>query len=185
MLPAAEGGTDDINNAIPLCFECHAEVHAHNDKHPRGRKFRPSELKLHKEHWLNFCDQNAGALASAPADASVGPLQGLLDEIEFNQTVASRVSPAQLGCPFAIEQFRRALNAGALSMLSDVVRDVVNSVYVDVGLANHFLAASQQHPPGSNAYNTAMAEAQRAIASAADPLRNARYLLQQAIEGKT
>src|SRR5580765_7384825 len=48
MLPRAQGGPDDIDNAIPLCFECHAEVHAYNDKHPRGRKFKPSELRLHK-----------------------------------------------------------------------------------------------------------------------------------------
>jgi 5-methylcytosine-specific restriction endonuclease McrA len=25
MIPEGEGGSNDIDNAIPLCFECHAE----------------------------------------------------------------------------------------------------------------------------------------------------------------
>ena len=27
ILPQSEGGTDDVENAIPVCFECHAEIH--------------------------------------------------------------------------------------------------------------------------------------------------------------
>jgi hypothetical protein len=38
MTPAGEGGSDEIENAIPVCFECHAEIHSYNDKHPRGRR---------------------------------------------------------------------------------------------------------------------------------------------------
>jgi hypothetical protein len=45
IVPAAEGGSDTIDNAIPVCFECHAEIHSYNDKHPRGRKFLPDELR--------------------------------------------------------------------------------------------------------------------------------------------
>ena len=80
MIPKSEAGPDTIENAIPVCFECHAEIHAYNDKHPRGRKFRPSELKLHKKQWLKVCRENPRALAEMPADASVGPLQAVLDE---------------------------------------------------------------------------------------------------------
>jgi hypothetical protein len=32
-----------------VCFECHPEIHSYNDKHPRGRKFLPEELQLHKK----------------------------------------------------------------------------------------------------------------------------------------
>ena len=39
--PKEQGGDDSIENAIPVCFECHAEIHSYNDKHPRGRKFLP------------------------------------------------------------------------------------------------------------------------------------------------
>jgi 5-methylcytosine-specific restriction endonuclease McrA len=49
IVPSDEGGGDEIQNAIPVCFECHAEIHSYNDRHPRGRKFQPNELRGHKE----------------------------------------------------------------------------------------------------------------------------------------
>lgn len=43
-----EGG-NDIDNAIPLCFDCHARIGRYNEKHPRGTKYRPKELKKLRE----------------------------------------------------------------------------------------------------------------------------------------
>ncbi len=184
MQPKAEGGPDDIVNAIPLCFECHAEVHAYNDKHPRGRKFQPSELKIHKEQWLAFCDKNPASLATLPVDIGVGPLQALIDEIDFNLAVASRRDASKIGCPFSDEQFRRAMHAGAISVLQDFVKEVINDVYAEVGRANHFLATSQHHPPGGNAYNTALNEAQSVIMSLGGKLSVARDQLLRALAGE-
>ncbi len=45
IVPSAADGPSDVANAIPVCFECHAEIHSYNDQHPRGRKFRPDELR--------------------------------------------------------------------------------------------------------------------------------------------
>jgi hypothetical protein len=39
--PRAEDGSDDIDNAIPVCFECHTGIHLYNNDHPHGRKYRP------------------------------------------------------------------------------------------------------------------------------------------------
>lgn len=89
IVPKAEGGTDDIENAIAVCFECHAEIHAYNDKHPRGRKFSADELHHHKEQWLKICREMPGVLvASQASDREVGPIQALIDELEFNCVVA-------------------------------------------------------------------------------------------------
>lgn len=174
MVPKADGGPDDIENAIPLCFECHAEVHAYNDKHPRGRKFQPSELKLHKQQWLAFCDSSPGALAQMSTDASVGPLQALLDELDFNLEVAARVSAEALGCPFMNEQFRRAIQTGALALLADEMKAALHKAYADIGRANQFLLNTQHHPIGSNAYNTALNEAQQVVMKAPAAMREAR-----------
>lgn len=54
IVPRSRGGTDDADNGIPLCFDCHAEVETYNDTHPRGRKFRPGELKRHREEWFRL-----------------------------------------------------------------------------------------------------------------------------------
>src|SRR5688572_16165988 len=79
IVPGAEQGGDEIENAIPVCFDCHAEIHTYNPQHPRGRKFTPSELRLHKKAWIALCQSRmASSVATSPVDrAPVGPLQAL------------------------------------------------------------------------------------------------------------
>lgn len=45
IVPEAEGGANDADNGIPLCFDCHQEVGGYNVAHPRGNKFTPGELR--------------------------------------------------------------------------------------------------------------------------------------------
>ena len=40
---------NDIDNAIPLCYDCHAKIGHYNSEHPRGNKYRPKELKARRE----------------------------------------------------------------------------------------------------------------------------------------
>jgi hypothetical protein len=47
--PEASGGRSTEDNAIPLCFECHALVHHYADSGPIGTKFKPSELKKRRD----------------------------------------------------------------------------------------------------------------------------------------
>jgi hypothetical protein len=49
LVPEGSGGSDDIDNAIPLCFDCHSEVTRYNDAHPRGNKYKIEELKARRE----------------------------------------------------------------------------------------------------------------------------------------
>lgn len=39
----------DLENAIPLCFDCHAAVGHYNRQHPRGRKYSIPELKARRD----------------------------------------------------------------------------------------------------------------------------------------
>ena len=52
--PRAEGGSDELDNCIPLCFECHAEVGSYNPNHPKGKKYTESELKGHRDRWYEL-----------------------------------------------------------------------------------------------------------------------------------
>ncbi len=45
-----ERNSSDIDNAIPLCFDCHASVGYYNTKHPRGKKYSIKELKARRDH---------------------------------------------------------------------------------------------------------------------------------------
>jgi len=58
IVPRSEGGEDTFENAIALCFDCHAEIGAYNPKHPKGRKFSPSELRRHRDQWLKLCSRD-------------------------------------------------------------------------------------------------------------------------------
>ena len=47
--PESEGGSGDIDNAIPLCFDCHSEVMRYDEKHPKGTKYKVDELRARRE----------------------------------------------------------------------------------------------------------------------------------------
>ena len=49
LVQESEGGGDDIDNAIPLCFDCHSEVMRYNEQHPRGTKYKVEELRVRRE----------------------------------------------------------------------------------------------------------------------------------------
>jgi hypothetical protein len=42
-------GKADIDNAIPVCFDCHGAIGRYDDKHPIGSKYKIEELKQRRE----------------------------------------------------------------------------------------------------------------------------------------
>lgn len=145
MKPQAEGGGDEIDNAIPLCFDCHAEVHAYNPNHPRGRKFTASELKAHRDQWLAICASRPEVFTEPARDADVGPIQALVDELEFNRYLAAGVAAAtQIPPRYLTDQFRRAVAAGSISMLRDEIKATVLRAYADVEVGNSALRFSER-----------------------------------------
>ena len=61
IIPRSEGGKDDQDNAIVLCFDCHANAGHYNPKHPKGARFSPDELRRHRD---NLHDQvRSGSIA--------------------------------------------------------------------------------------------------------------------------
>jgi hypothetical protein len=140
----ADGGDDSIANAIPVCFDCHAEIHSYNDKHPRGRKFTPEELVKHKQQWLQLCSERPADafLRSRDSDRQVGPLQALVDEIEYNLAVARYTASGTAGAPFRDEQFSRAIGVGSIALLASDLKSAIIDAYAAVGRANTISAAA-------------------------------------------
>ncbi len=54
---AADGGKDTFENAIPLCFDCHANAGHYNDRHPKGIKYTSSELQAHRDNWYKIVQE--------------------------------------------------------------------------------------------------------------------------------
>jgi hypothetical protein len=163
--PVGDDGPDTIANAIPVCFECHAEIQLYNDRHPRGRKFRPDELLLHKEQWLRICRETPGVLLTPSRAQDAGPIQALLDELEFNVVLAERTDPHTIGAHFLVGQFERAIEEGAFSLLSDSVRSGIAAAYATLMRANTLLTTLASTELGTISWRHALAEAQRTIGS--------------------
>jgi len=173
IIPASEGGPDTIDNAIPVCFECHAEIHSYNDNHPRGRKFLPNELRAHKEQWLQICSSRPEVFINAARNIDVGPLQALIDELEFNAVVAGYSdNPWAVGCVLHDAQFQRAIRAGAIATLHDSLKQAILEAYRAIGFANHRIAGAEQSARSEdrNAAMTAVRESKSKIVAARDSL---------------
>jgi hypothetical protein len=59
IIPREEGGSDEFENAIVLCFDCHADVGHYNPKHPRGNSFSQTELRAHRDQWYQAVRENS------------------------------------------------------------------------------------------------------------------------------
>lgn len=85
----ADGGPDDFDNAIPLCFDCHADMGKMDPHHPKGRGYTSNELKRHREHWYELvksgkADQEAGSASTILAgEESQKNYKELLFEVSF------------------------------------------------------------------------------------------------------
>lgn len=56
----SEGGDDSFDNAIAVCFDCHADMRSYDYKHPKGIKYTISELKNHRDNWYKKIKDNIG-----------------------------------------------------------------------------------------------------------------------------
>lgn len=177
IVPREQGGDDGIANAIPVCFECHAEIHSYNDQHPRGRKFTPEELRQHKGQWLAICQQDPSALVAPSRAADVGPLQALIDELAFNQRIASRPGSQDQGGHFHDQQFRRAIEQGSIAILRDEIKDRVLEAYAAMAAANGVIRAAWTHGKGTNLWAEGVNEAHRRITEAAPRIEAASQAL--------
>src|SRR5688572_22644246 len=49
IVPEGKGGSDDEDNAMPLCFDCHAKVSHYDTEQPIGTRFKFGELKKRRD----------------------------------------------------------------------------------------------------------------------------------------
>lgn len=133
IVPLADGGPDSYENAIAVCFDCHAEIHHYNTSHPKGRRFRPDEVSAHRDQWLAFCKDNPAALAGSVPPAEGGALERLVSELAFNAHLATS---GRAFAMFEMGQFRRAIADGTFRWLKD---DQVKAVYAAYGLVSEII----------------------------------------------
>jgi hypothetical protein len=137
-------------------------------------------LRLHKEQWLKICEEHPEKLVGAIRDADVGPLQALIDELDFNSTVAAEGDYQKQGCKFYEEQFLRAIHEGSISLLSDAIKIPLLEAYRAMGAANSAIERRI-----GDIRNEAINEAQRLIIEARQKIPAARHALLRSLSDET
>ena len=184
IVPREEGGPDEIENAIPVCFECHAEIHSYNIKHPRGRRFRPDELRQHKAQWLRICEERPEAFIEAARDSDVGPLQALIDELEFNKAISTVHQVYDIGSLMYEHQFMRAIREGAISLLQDDLKASILEAYRLIGSYNQTIVAIT-HARGGFRSPEAINKAQKRVIEADPAVQKAHAELLSFLSSET
>jgi len=59
IVDEAKGGSNDEENGIPLCFDCHQESRAYDPKHPKGNIFTSEELKARRDRVYSLVETGA------------------------------------------------------------------------------------------------------------------------------
>lgn len=67
IIDEAAGGSNTEENGIPVCFDCHQEIGAYRDSHPKGNKFREEELRARRDRVYELV-QSGQISASCPDD---------------------------------------------------------------------------------------------------------------------
>ena len=86
IIPPDAGGSDEIDNAIPLCPNCHDEVHRRCAPGSTTRAITPDELRLHRERTMEQVKNGLGWSPDRPTRApdapgnDFTPGEGLSDE---------------------------------------------------------------------------------------------------------
>lgn len=173
---------DDICNAIPVCFECHAEMRLYNPKHAIGRAYTPAELRAHRKQWLAICRSFPGRIVDTDRAPNPGSLERLVHELEFGQRVAGLLDTRLLGCQFETAQFTRAISDGTFSWLAEDVGNALQEAYLRMKRANAALAWMTRIEP-SPRLATARNEAQRAVREAGESIKAALELIHGHLEG--
>jgi hypothetical protein len=181
--PRGQGGADTIDNAIAVCFECHAEIHLYNPQHPKGRRFTPEELRHHRDQWLEICRTRPEILTDPARAPNPGYIERLIHELDFDKRVAVELNPERMGCPFQTSQFEIALAEGTFSWLDESVRTALEEAYMTMRRANALLQIVMT-APDINVRRSAQPRAQEAFREVARNIEAAQALLRDLLEAE-
>lgn len=86
--PRADEGTDTFENAIPLCFDCHADMRTYDSKHPKGTKYSESELIRARNVWYEKIKNTGGVFSSSTVEADKLIYEKLQEVLPWNGSLS-------------------------------------------------------------------------------------------------
>ena len=136
----ADGGKDTFENAIPLCFDCHAEVRQYDPKHPKGIKFSEQELIQHRDNWYKIT--KFGNQKVKDEDASIASIK-IYRQKDYQDIHLLKISSGQellaiadkaCALEYAYDEPQTEEEANAIADIGQVLNDIIN--FIDVYQTN-------------------------------------------------
>jgi hypothetical protein len=136
-------------------------------------------LQENRVQWLKICAEKPEAMLSAAWDGDVGPLQALMDELEYNKMVAqcsqeSKPGESKRGALFQNAQFLRAIQEGMVAILEERLKESILKVYVSISRANQHILAEVNQDVKMEGQGSSTMKAREAITDAAPLIDDAR-----------
>ena len=131
----ADGGPDTFENAIPLCFDCHAMVRQYDPKHPKGIKFSEKELIQHRDSW--YAAVKAG-IQKSEEEKTVHPAK-IYRQKNYQDISLKKISTGQellaladgaFALEYSYDEPRTEEEAKAISDIIQLLNNVID--YIDV-----------------------------------------------------
>lgn len=132
----ADGGEDTFENAIPLCFDCHAEVRQYDPKHPKGIKFSEQELIQHRDNWYKIIQ--SGNQKVKDEDVSTASIK-IYRQKDYQNIHLSKISSGQellaiadktCALEYSYDEPQTKKEAKAIADIGQVLNDVIDFIEV-------------------------------------------------------
>lgn len=132
LIPVAMGGSNDFDNAIPLCFDCHADIgQKFYREHAKGTKYSVPELKQQRDKFYKMIENNPKLEISVEAAEKLEIIKQIFDylfvrekdEIGFNNHYKA------LSCSYELV-YQSLNNAISFECFNELIRFLRNRGYV-------------------------------------------------------
>ena len=135
------GGDNSPDNAIPVCFDCHADMRSYDSKHPIGNKYSVSELKRHRDEWYKTWSNTRSNLETELPELPKR-FPGGFETLEIDTKSRSELGELQKVFPGGFEPFGVLIDGSATAGHKTVRCSTSDSIDVTWGNA----AITEQTP---------------------------------------
>jgi hypothetical protein len=91
-------GKNESDNAIALCFDCHADMMSYDKAHPKGSKYSKIELKKHRNNWFKKVECGAGLnTTNENRELDVKLIKIILDYLPYDSSAINLIKNYDFG----------------------------------------------------------------------------------------
>jgi len=111
IISEADGAPDAEDNALPICFDCLADVGNYNENHPKGTKYQPKELHARRDALYTLGKSGTLQAQILVHRVPSGIVQSVIKAVE---QIFGSISPAQEARDFLNTIFRSSSSLDTL-----------------------------------------------------------------------